>query len=252
MRWGIAFDIPATFNQDLWPLPPPSKTEQWKKMDNTKMIRVLYHFLYNPQTWKEWQRVASIKMQMKQKVRGIQFLEYQEHSFDHDSRLYDIAELGAFFKDYVKFPDSFIAGTAYKTLCIYAKRLHYEDLLSIEKLISTSLWLSDFHEELKDHSIVNQKKKRRPMVEGFRQCIKRAFAAYAFSLSHKDEWPQKLDPIKRHSVLRENALRSTAIKREKSLEKRELAKELKMLGKTHAQIAEIIGVSVSTVKRWMK
>lgn len=249
MRWGIVFDIPATFNQDLWPLPPPSKMDRWQRWDGTKMINVVYHFKHNPQTWKEWQIVASVKVQLKNCIRGIEFREYEDTEID--GSIYTVGELSAHFKDFVAFPESFIAGTAYKTLCIYAKRLHYEDKLSVEKLISTSLWLSDSHKNIESQISDKQKKRRRPMVEGFHQCIKRAFSAYKFAEVHKDDWKQKLAPGVRHRILSESAFKSAEVKRAKCLGKRERAKEMKSYKKTYQEIADILGVSSRTIKRWV-
>ncbi len=37
MRWGVAFNVPATQEAELWGLPPPSQMETVTKWDGTKM-----------------------------------------------------------------------------------------------------------------------------------------------------------------------------------------------------------------------
>ena len=105
MKWGIAFSVAATYASDLWGLPPPSQMEMVQRWDNTQMINVLYHFEYSPQSRKEWQRVAGIKVQIAMRIKGIEFQEYEPLSFD--GKVYTISELGSHFKDFVKFPAPF-------------------------------------------------------------------------------------------------------------------------------------------------
>lgn len=59
MKWGISFRIAATHNHTLLGLPPPSLVERIQRWDGTEMIDVLYHFLYAPQSKKEWQGLKS-------------------------------------------------------------------------------------------------------------------------------------------------------------------------------------------------
>ncbi len=235
MRWGISFNIPAIHKSELWGLPPPSEMETIQKWDGTQLINVLYHFQYAPQSWKEWQRVAGIKVQMQRRIKHLEFQEYDSSSID--GKIYTVSELGQCFKDFVKFPKPLFPSQrreAYQKLCIHAKRLHYEGLLHVEQLIATSIRFND-----KD-------------PEGITQTIKRAIAAHKFALKHSDEWKTKLskeDLIVSH---KEGAKKTHEIRRKKSELKKVQAKNLRDDGMTFSEISSEISVSLSTVKRWLK
>jgi len=235
MQWGISFSISASRESDLWGLPPPSQIERGQKWNGTKMIYVLYHFLYSPQSWQEWQRVAGIKKQITNRVKGVEFVNYSPLSVD--CKQYTISELGKYFKEFVKFPKPLFPSEkkeSYKMLCRHAKRLHYEGLLFEEQLIAASIRFNA------TDSV------------GMRQTVKRALSAYKFALDNRDEWKAKLDPESRHKVLSESALKSAQVKRDKSAPMREKAKTLRDEKMTFQQIANSIGVSISTVKRWLR
>ncbi len=234
MKWGIAFNVAATYESDLWGLPPPSQVETVQKWDGTKMIAVLYHFLYSPQSWKEWQRMAGIKKQIKDRLEVAEFTEYERNGLE--GKLYTVSELGEHFSEFVKFPMPMFPGKreSYRMLCRHAKRLHYEGLLFEEQLIATSIRFNSSD------------------PEGMSQTIKRALAAYKFALDHRDEWQVKLDPDERHKVLSESALKSAQIRRGKSAQKRDRAKSLRDDNFTFQQIAEELGVSIITAKRWLR
>ncbi len=242
MRWGISFNVAATYESDLWGLPPPSRKETVQRWDGTKMIFVLYHFLHSPQSRKEWQRVASIKVQIGNRFKDVEFVEYEP--LEVDGKLYTISELGKHFRKFVKFPAPFFDGTPQAILTRHAKRLHYEDLLHVEQLIFVSMWIADIAPK--------NETGRRPKKEGMRQVMRRAWSSYNFALDHQDEWKVKLDPETRHKVLSQAALRSAEVKRENSKAKRERAKNLRVAGFTFGQIAEDVDVCLSTVKRWLR
>ncbi len=241
MRWGIAFTISTTFESDLWAIPPPSKREMIRRWNGKEKILILYQFSYPPQSWKEWSRVAGIKVQLQQRFNGIEFIEF-DAVYDIE-KVYTISELGKHFELFVKFPKPFVDGTPYMTLCRYAKRLHYEKMLHIEQLVAASLWIATL-----DDPGTNR---RRPYKEGVRQCFKRAVSAYKFALDHRDEWQQKLNDEDRHNRQREGALKSAKVRKQNSAKKRELAVQMRKDKMTYAAIADELQVSFKTIQRWL-
>lgn len=242
MRWGISLNIPAIHEDDLWGLPPPSKREVVQRWDNTKMIQLLYHFQHAPQSQKEWQRVAGIKVQMLSNIKDIEFLEYEPSEVE--GRVYTISELGKHFKAFVEFPMPFFEGTPQAILTRHAKRLHYEGLLHIEQLIFASMWIKEIAPEGETG--------RRKKDEGIGQVMRRAKSAYKFALDHLDEWPVKLSAKERHKVLSQSALKSAQVRRDKNKDRRERAKSLRDEGKTLLEISSLLGVSRRTVSNYLK
>lgn len=235
MRWGISFNVPAIHKSELWGLPPPSTVEIIQKWDGTQLIHILYHFQYSPQSWKEWQRVAAIKVQLQNKVKHLEFQEYEPSAID--GRIYTVSELGQYFKDFVKFPKPMFPGKkreAYQKLCIHAKRLYYEGLFHVEQLIATSIRFNDTD------------------PEGITQTIKRAISAYKFALDHSDDWNTKLNEDELIMAHKKGAEKTHEIRRRKAESQRARAKKLRADRMTFFEISSEIGVSLSTVKRWLK
>ena len=242
MKWGISFNVPAIHEANLWGLPPPSHLERVQRWDDTEMIEILYHFLYAPQSKKEWQRVAGIKVQIANRVYGVEFKEYEPLSVS--GKIYTISELGKHFKAFVEFPTPFFDGTPQAILTRHAKRLYYEELLHVEQLIFVSMWIKEIAPK--------NETGRRKKDEGLRQVMRRAMSAYQFALDHKGEWPVKLSEEERHEVLSKSAMKSAQTKRDNSRDKRARAKYLRSSGVTFPLIAKELGASLSTVKRWVK
>jgi hypothetical protein len=241
MKWGISFTLPLPFKSDLWAIPPPSKVDTIRRWDGKEKLLILYQFSYSPQSWREWSRVAGIKVQLEERFNGLEFIEFE--AVNDIERVYTVSELGKHFELFVKFPKPFVDGTPYQILCRYAKRLHYEKMLHVEQLIAASLWIS---------TLGDNGQHRRPKQEGVRQCLRRAVSAYKFALDHKDEWPQKLNDDDRKKKQREGALKSAEVRKHDSTQKRELAKQMRRDKITYADIADELKVSLITVKRWCK
>lgn len=245
MRWGISLRFPAIHEADLWGLPPPSHTERVQRWDGTEMIHVLYHFLYAPQSRKEWQRVAGIKVQIANRIKEVEFEESTEYGTTSvDGKAYTISELGKHFKAFVKFPTPFMYGTPQAILTRHAVRLNYEGMLHIEQLIFVSMWIK----EIAPKGETGRRKKN----EGIGQVMKRASSAYQFALDHLDEWKVKLSEEERHKILSESALKAAQAKRDKTKNERERAKSLREEGKTLSAISSLLGVSKRTIQRWLK
>ena len=237
MKWGISFKIPAVYESDLMNLPPPSHIIRLSGENGSKKsIEVFYHFLHNPQDWKEWQRVAAIKKQIKDRLKMAEFTIYERN--DVEGRPYTVSELGEYFPAFVKFPKPMFPSEwreAYKMLCRHSQRLYYEGLLFEEQLIATSMRFNQTE-----------------AAEGIGQTIKRAIAAYYFALKYRDGWAVKLDSEERRLALSNAALKSAAAKRRNSQAAREKAQKFKSQGKKLNEIADKVGVSKRTIIRWLK
>ena len=143
MKWGIAFNVSSEFEAELYGLPPPSSKRYLTRMNKPYLIQVLYHFQYLPQGWREWQRVASIKIQMKKIGPHIEFVDYE--LIEGIERVYTVSELGKHFTAFVKFHKPFYPqgkDDFMRSLTIYAKRLYYEHKLSFEAVIAMAMHFS--------------------------------------------------------------------------------------------------------------
>lgn len=236
MRWGIDFTIPAAYESDLWILPRPSNIRYLNSSNGGVTLNVVYHFQYPPQSWKEWQRVAGIKIQISKRIRVLVFNEYELYGYIN--KVYTISELGQYFRAFIKFPQALFPSEdkeIYQRLCIYAKRLHYEQLLYAEQLIAVSI---RFHIAVGDNSI--------------KQIIMKALSAYRFAIEHQNEWKVKLTEDERHKTLSRSAYKSANTRRNNANKKKMRAIALKNDGKSLEEIMEIIGVSRTTLWRLLK
>lgn len=242
MQWGIAFNVPAIHKAELFGLPPPSHAEEVQGYKGEMMIRILYHFIHSPQSKKEWQRTAGIKVQMKNRCKHIEFIEYEP--FSVSGKMYTVSELGKNFPEFVKFPAPFMDGTPQAILTRHAKRLYYENMLHVEQLIFVSMWIKEIAPK--------NETGRRKKDEGIRQVMRRANSAYKFALDHLDEWRVKLNDKERHEVLSQSAMKSAQVKRDNTKDKREQAKRLREDGQTLSAISSLLDVSTPTIHRWLK
>jgi hypothetical protein len=246
MAAGIAFSICAADEPELRSLPPPSGVRRLSTIEGkNKVIQVFYHFRYAPQSWKQWQQAANVKVQIQEAIPSAKFDEYTPG--DLSGPVYTITELIKRFRGYVRWPKPLFpsaAGEQYQMLCRYAKRLHYEGKLHLEQLIATSLRFNEGMSAVTDHP-----KKGK---QGARQVLQLAKAAHTFALEHRDGWPVKLDDDERHEVLSAAARKAAATKRDKSAAKQQEAAKLRQGGERIDAIAKALEVSPATVKRWLK
>ena len=233
MQWGISLRVVSDFDRVLWSLPPPSAIRWLSKMDGTKTLQVLYHFTYTPQSWREWQRVASIKIQMQELIPQIEFNEYV--LFDEVERVYTIAEMGKYFTKFVKYQKPlFPSGKNefMRSLTIYAMRLHYESMLHFEAVMGMALHFNS----------------KCGLDYSFRELNRKARAIFELD---KNEWKIRLS----HAELKEAHKRgneiSSQIMRDKSKSIKDEAIELKADGKTLNAISQVLDVSLSTVRRYV-
>jgi len=235
MKWGIMFNIPATYESDLLSLLPPPTNKRWLTSSHGKnTIEALYYFQYTPQSWQEWQRVASIKKQMLNRINVISFLDYEPPEIINGS-VYTVSELGKYFGDFIKFPKPMFPSSqddAYQKLCWHAMRLHHQSLLFIEQLIAISIKFS------MDSGV------------GLTQSLKRAKSVYAFAQENKANWKQRLGKEDLSKVLLESNKKSVAIRQKNRDSKRQIAIGLKSDGKSIKEITEILGVNRRTITRW--
>lgn len=233
----IVFWLPKKYEKLIWSLPEPSSKQTYRKG-----FLLSYTFQFMPQGKREWQRVASFKVQLKNRFPELIFKD-PELIDDIDGKIYKISKLGKYFTDSIKFPPAFYEGENIQVLTRHAKRLHYYGMLYFEHLMYVSHRLA----EMDDGGT-----ERRSRKEGMRQIMKRAESAYLFALEHLDDWKVKLSDEDRHTALSQAALKSAQVKREKSKPKRDSAKMMREEGHKLASIASEIDVSLSTVKRWLK
>jgi len=241
MKWGLKFRLPVAYESEIWGLPPPTKIKRLRNIDGKEFVSVFYHFIYAPQNWQEWQRVATIKENILHRIKGVEFLEIDPYSYNdvETDNVYKISDIGSYFKAFVKFPmPLYPAGKdeAYQRLCVYTKRLHFESKLHVEQVIATSI---RFNEAYKND-------------EGFTQTYKRAISAYKFASKHRDEWKVKLTEEQLNTTRISDVNRLNDELKAKRKPKQLRAKELRKDGVTITEIASIIEVSKSTIKRWLK
>ena len=235
MQWGISFKVDSDFDIESRGLPPPSHTRWITRMGDTKLLNILYHFQYAPQSWREWQRVASIKVQMTKRIKGIEFEYYDYNPYEITGQIYTIAELGKYFTAYLKYQKPLYPkrkNEFMRSLTLYTMRLHYEEMLHYEAVIAMAI---HFNTTCKlDYS--------------FRELNRKAFAILELD---RDEWKVKLSEKERHRVLSNSALKAAQNKRDKSQPIREKAKALRADGKTLKDISLSLEISLSTVRRYL-
>jgi hypothetical protein len=235
MKWGITFKIPATYEEELWEMPPVSSLQRLSRSDGRQTLLVSYHFIYPPQNADEWQRVAAIKIQIAHRIKRFEFQEYS--GSEATGPLYTISELGREFPAFIRFPKPQYPHAnrqAYKMLCRYAKRLHYYEKMHLEQLISMSFRFNNFAKA----------------GEGPSQSVKRARSAYLMALKNRHSWPIKLSHEDRTMRFREAAHKTAQIKRADL--RRNEAIFFRSEGKKLTEIAYLLGISRATVGRWLK
>ena len=233
MQWGISLNIVSDFDSELWGLPPPSKIRWLSKMDGTKTLQVLYHFQYMPQSWKEWQRVASIKVQIQELIANAIFNEYE--LFDDVERVYSIAELGSNFTKFVKYQKPLYPSGKNEfmsSLTKYAIRLHYEQQLYFEAVMAIALHFNS----------------KCGLDYSFRELNRKARAIFELDRS---SWKVKLSDAELKEAHRRGNQISSQKMRDKSKHIRDEAMRLKADGKTLDAISQILSVSLSTVRRYV-
>ncbi len=232
MQTGIAFEVISGFDSELWGLPQPSGKRWLTHFKKSATLEILYHFQYNPQSWKEWQRVAAIKIQIAQRIPDIEFADYEPNGTIEIA--YTVAELGKYFPQFIWFPkpkyptgkDDF-----FRHLKWYAQKLYYLKMLHIEAVIAMAIHFNEVLE--KPYS--------------YREVMRKAKAVCALDRS---EWRQKLSKEDLRAAHQKGAHITNEIKRERSNANKEKAMQLRTEGMTLQQIADEVGVSLRTVKSW--
>jgi hypothetical protein len=232
MQWGITLHIKSDFDRALWSLPPPSATRWLSKMDSSTTLEVLYHFQYTPQSWREWQQIASIKIQMKQNIPQLIFMDYM--GSDEVVRVYTIQELSKSFSKFIKFhkplypsgKDEFM-----RSLTYYCQRLHYEQQLHIEAVIAMALHFNSKCGFKYSHREIMKKAKSVMMLDRSKWRVK--LSEDALKKAHSQGGAKRVQQV-----------------REKFQTKRDEALILRADGMILKDIAIKLEVSLITVKRW--
>ncbi|WP_457748487.1 hypothetical protein [Sulfurimonas sp.] len=232
MQWGLNLRIVSDFDEELWGLPPPSKVRWLSRADGKKILNILYHFEYMPQSWREWQRIASIKIQILQRVPKVEFMEYTP--LDGIERVYTISELGKHFNKFVKFYKPLYPSDKkefMRSLTLYCQRLHYEGQLHVEALIAMA-----FHFNAKGGYGYSH-----------REVMKKTKSIMLLDMS---KWRVKLTCKELQQAHVKGGRIAVEKKREKFQLKKNEGMELRKNGLTLQQIADELHVSLITVKRW--
>ena len=232
MKTGLSLKVVSDFDRELWGLPPPSAIRWLSRMDGTKTLNILYHFEYNPQSWREWQRVSSIKIQIKQRVPHVMFDEYNPP--DEVQRVYTVAELGKHFPKFIKYHKPLYPSDKSKfmsSLTLYCQRLHYEDQLHHEALLAMALHFNSKGGYGYSFRELNRKVK-------------------AILLLDRTKWRVKLRSEELKQAHSKGGLLTVAKKRDRFNVKKEEAIELRKSGMILKDIASKLEVSLRTVKGW--
>jgi len=232
MQWGLNLRIVSDFDEELWGLPPPSKVRWLSRADGKKILNILYHFEYMPQSWREWQRIASIKIQILKRVPKVEFMEYTP--LDDIERVYIIAELGKHFDKFIKFHKPLYPSDKkefMRSLTLYCQRLHYEKQLHVEAVIAMALHFNA----------------KGGYGYSFRELNRKARAIFELD---KSKWRVKLNKEELRQAHAKGGLIAVEKKRDKFQLKKDEAMKLRESGKTLQQIADELHVSLRTVKGW--
>ena len=232
MQTGISLRIVSDFDSELWGLPPPSGIRWLSRCDGKKVLEILYHFQHNPQSWREWQRIAAIKVQIRQKVPNVEFDEYE--GSDEVQRVYTIAELGKHFPKFIKFHKPLYPSDKsefMRCLTLYCQRLHYEQQLHFEAVVAMALHFNS----------------KCGLGYSHREVMKKAKSVM---LLDRDEWKVKLSADELKEAHARGGKKRVQQKRELFQAKRDEALKLRADGMLLKDIATKLGVSERTVKRW--
>ncbi len=146
MGWCIEFKVPYTDSPLLANFPKPTQRVRYMTgKGQSPNLTVNYLFRYAPQSWHEVQRIASIKVQMKQLIPSILFAEEDVATNIYNADiggLYAINELGKFFPMFIRYPKPWYPQSKdeyMSKLAIYAKRLYYEGLYHFESVLAMAI-----------------------------------------------------------------------------------------------------------------
>ncbi len=232
MQWGISFTLESEFEAELYSLPPASSKRYLTRMNKANLISILYHFQYTPQSWKEWQRVSSIKIQMKQKAPHIRFVDYEPQEVVE--YIYTVSELGKHFTEFIKFQKPLYPSDKSEFmsfLTLYTIRLYYEHQLHHEAVIAMALRFNSISS----------------LGYSFRELNRKVIAILKLDRS---EWKLKLSKKDLKLAHKRGNEISSQKMRDKSKPIRDKAAHLRVEGNTLSHISKILGISLSTVKRW--
>ena len=232
MQWGVSLKVVSDFDNELWGLPPPSKIRWLSRIDGTKILNILYYFEYNPQGWREWQRVSSIKIQILNRIPHAEFEEYIPP--DEVQKVYTVTELGKHFSKFIKYHKPLYPYDKSKfmsSLTLYCQRLHYEEQLHYESLLAMALHFNSKGGYGYSFRELNRKVK-------------------AILLLDRSNWRVKLKSEELKQAHSKGGLLTVAKKRKQFQAKRDEAVELRKRGMILKDIVNKLEVSLITVKRW--
>jgi len=233
MQWGITLKIVSDFDKCLTLL-PPSSSERWLSQTiGASILELSYHFQYAPQSWREWQRVSSIKVQIQKLLPNVVFKDYT--AVDEVQKVYTISELGKYFPDFVRYQKPLYPSGKNEfmsSLTKYTIRLHYEKQLHHEAVVAMALHFNS----------------KCGLDYSFRELNRKVKAILKLDRS---DWKVKLSKDElRKAHERGNEISSQKM-RDNSKRKRDEAIRLRADGKTLNAISQILNISLSTVRRYL-
>ena len=149
MQWGIAFKIPSDDEACLARFPLPTVRLRYETIDGpSPYVTFMYLFKHAPQGWREMQRVAGIKVQMKQLIPSIVFVEEPVtiHEEMDIGRMYTSSEIGRSFSKYIEYPKPWYPQNQdeyMSRLVIYAMKLYYADLYHFESVLAMAIFFNE-------------------------------------------------------------------------------------------------------------
>ncbi|SFV58369.1 hypothetical protein MNB_SM-7-1334 [hydrothermal vent metagenome] len=231
MYYGLSLLFDSDFDKALWSLPPPSSTRRLSSL-NGERLEILYHFQYTPQSWREWQRLASIKIQIKRLLPDVEFGD--ECFIDEVQKVYTIAELGRYFPDFIKFHKPLYPSGKedfMRSLTIYAQRLYYEKQLYYEAVIVMAIHFNT----------------KGGYGYSFRELNAKAKAIMELD---RDKWKVKLTDKELKEAHSKGGKKRVQQKREQFAKLKERALQMRKEGMTLKAISEALEVSLRTVHNW--
>jgi len=228
---GITLTTETELDKTLWSLPPPSNTRVLTS-SRGNILEVSYYFEYLPQSWREWQRINSIKIQMKELLPHIKFREF--FKIDNVEKVYTVSELGKYYPKFIKYQkplypsdrDEFM-----RCLALYAQRLYYEGKLYLEGVIAMAM---HFNSKCK-------------LGYSFREVVKKAKSIYILD---RDNWKTRLSDRELKKAHSKGANITNTKRALQNQSKRDKAITFRKDGMLLKDIASKLCVSLVTVKRW--
>jgi len=170
------------YEQVAYSLPIPSHTSHLTYINHKGYIVITYELKHSITSLNQFKWVSNLKYYMKYHIKvPFKFIDTIDtiKIIDHK---YTLQELQEYFKPItITYPKIYLAQTKkdlYKHLCIHAKTLYYHDMLTLEMVIYSSIFMNNILQKPYSYKELLNKSKR----------------AYNFIIDNKHNLKQKLKP----------------------------------------------------------